>query len=176
MKYIPVTIFLLFSCAVLAQQRSYLYNEKGQLNSDTTLTITKAQYNTWSQAEFNLLAGFSQIKFPIIYLENGVKAKGVLIASFLCDTSDIKDVTIIKDSSGYPGYAQSVVQGLQEQGKSIAERLKKKARYISTDALYMGIYYVSFDFMLIDFYEQLRDRKAVPIIRGSIPAIDVGLH
>jgi hypothetical protein len=176
MKLIVMILFILFSRTTYSQQKSVFYNDKGQLYLDTTLTITKAQYNVWSRAEFNLIAGFAHVKFPEIYVENNIKAKGVLIASFQCDTSDIKAVTILKDSSGSPGYAISVIKGLQDQGKSIANILKQNALNFSSNPEYLGKYYVAFDFMLIDFYQQLNNRKAVPVIRGSIPLIDVGMH
>ena len=176
MKNIIFILFILYSFNVHSQKKSVFYNQKGQLYLDTTLTITKSQYKIWAKAEDNLIAKFSNIKFPEIYLENNIKAKGILIASFICDTSNIKDVKVIMDSSGYPAYSLSVIKGVQDQGKSIAAVLRATSSYFSSVTDYMGKYYVAFDFMIIDFYEHLKKRKAVPIIKSSIPTIYIRSH
>lgn len=176
MKILFFSLLLFLSATAQSQMSSNFYNEKGQFYLDTTLTISKAQNSIWNRAELNLSAIFSDIKFPPICAENAIKSKGILIASFKCDTSDIEDITILRDSSGQPAFALAVQKGLQECGKNIVKCLKLKARNYSPENLFVGRYYIAFDFMLIDFYEQMKSRKAIPIIKGSLPLISRGQY
>ena len=96
MKYLIFILLILNSFKAQSQRKSIFYNEKQQFYLDTNLTITKTQYKFWSHAESNLLAVLSQINFPQIYFENNIKSKGILIASFICDSIDIKEVVTIQ--------------------------------------------------------------------------------
>jgi hypothetical protein len=168
-KCLTSLIVLLFAATASAQ--SYLYNEKGQLILDTSLTISQSQLMKWRQAENNIVAWLSRIKIPDLYREGVVKPQGgtqIFIAGFTVDSADIKDIEVLNDTSWY---ANAVVKGLKEQGKNIARTLKSRSR-ITQDQVYMGKYYVAVNFLLISFYEHLKNDKAVPIIQGTIPIIE----
>lgn len=171
-----LNIFCLLLIAGIAGQaqsrKSFFYNVKGQLILDTTLSITKPQYKTWVQAEFNLVAGFSRIEFPMIYLENAIKPKNTLIVSFVCDTSDIHDIIVLNDTSGF---AIAVIKGLKEQGSGIAAQLRSSS-HSTSEGIYTGKYYFAINFVLVDFYEHLKTQNAVPIIRGTVPLVRIGIH
>lgn len=174
MKTFNIFCLLLIVGLVAQAQRvkSYFYNEKGQFYLDTTLTISKVQYQFWSSAENNLAAAFSRIEYPPLYLENGIKSKSPIIVSFVCDTSDITEVKVLNDSSVF---ATAITNGLKQQGKTIVARLKGVHRLPSpSETRYVGKYYIAFSFGLVDFYEQLKTEQAIPIIRQSIPFISVG--
>jgi hypothetical protein len=172
MKTLYIFCLLLISGLVGKSQvlKSYFYNEKGQLFLDTTLSITKPQFKAWTHAENNLVAGFSNIEFPPYYLENAIKPGHSLIVSFVCDTSDIHDINVLNDTSGF---AIAVIKGLQKQGSGIAELLKTGSRATS-ERNYVGKYYFAIDFVVVDFYEYLKTQRAVPVIRGSTPLVDKG--
>lgn len=168
-------LFSFLSITTKAQNQSFLYNEKGQFLLDTTLTISKGQYITWKFAEYNLVAGFSRIEIPDLILEGTIQppiTKRPLIVSFVCDTSDISEIKILNDSSAY---ANAVIVGLKKQGSRISSLLKSRSNF-SSPAIYLGKYYVAFDFNVINFYEQLKTKKAVPIYKCTIPGIDVMMH
>ena len=173
MKKIAALVILCFVLvSVYAQNhQSYFYNDKGQFLLDTTLTISKEQLLKWLRVEFNMVAGLSNIEFPTMYRDNNVQPpKHPIIVSFELDTSDIKNIKIISDSSNYD---HAVIKGLQKQGSGIADRLN---RYSSTAEKSKEIYYLAFKFELIDFYKKLRTDHAVPIIRNSSPLIEVNMH
>ncbi len=152
--------------------KSYFYNEKGQFYLDTTLTISKIQYQFWRNTENNLAAAFSRIEYPPIYLENGIKSKSPIIVSFVCDTSDITEIKVLNDSSVF---ATAIANGIKQQGKTIVARLRGVNHSSSpSETRYVGKYYIAFSFGLVDFYEQLKTEQAIPIIRQSIPLISVG--
>ena len=175
MKALNILLLFLSVSFYSHSQQSFLYNEKGQLFLDTSLTITKAQLRTWSLAENNIVACLSKIEIPDLYREGTVKpkkGKNILIASFVCDSADIKDIEVLNDTGWY---AHAVVRGLQKQGKGIAAQLKSE-RGKSSEQIYMGKYYVAINFMLINFYEQLKKEKSVPVIQGTIPLIGIGIE
>jgi hypothetical protein len=154
---------------------SFLYNQKGQLRLDTTLTISAQQYDTWRQAELDIVYVLSHIQIPDLFME-GIPVpegtKSVVIATFVCDTADITDVHALNDTSWY---ARAVERGLKSFGKSIAGKLKGYSARTS-EGVYTGRYYVAISFMLIDFYEQLNLQKAVPVIKTTIPLLDSRAH
>ncbi|MBK5285562.1 MAG: hypothetical protein JJE25_09165 [Bacteroidia bacterium] len=168
MKTLNLVLLFLIANLTAKSQQSFLYNDKGQLFLDTSLTITKAQLRTWVRVEFNLVGNLSRIEIPDLFREGSVKptnTKSILIASFICDSSDIKNIEVLNDTGWY---ANAVVRGLQKQSKGIAAQLKSESRKTS-EQIYMGKYYVAINFMLINFYEQLKNEKAVPVIQGTIP-------
>ena len=166
-KFYLLLILIATNHFVNAQRSSLIYNEKGQLFVDSSLSISKLQYKTWTYAEYNLLAIFSTIEYPPIYLENGIKPKNIIIASFFCDSTDIREIKVLNDSSAF---SFAVISGLEKSGKRINDLLKGNAKN-TTEKIYLGKYYIAFDFMLIDFYEQLKKQKAIPIIKSSIPMV-----
>src|SRR6185295_2194456 len=154
---------LLVSVSVKAQTRtSSMYDDKCRLRQDTTVSISKALCETWSYAENNIAALLSHVEIPKEYLDNGFKVRHAVVASFECDSSDVKNVKVLNDTTGY---ADAIKDCIKKQGKKIAAELKKKSK--STDAKkYLGKYYVAFNIMLMNFNQQLKNAKAVPIIRS----------
>ena len=98
--------------------------------------------------------------------------KGPLIASFVCDSSDISDIKVLNDSGVY---ANAIKIGLKKHGLRISSTLKFRSNF-SSPPIYLGKYYVAFDFNVIDFYERLKTEKAVPIYKCTTPGIDAMSH
>ena len=119
-KFYLLLILIATNHFVNAQRSSLIYNEKGQLFVDSSLSISKLQYKTWTYAEYNLLAIFSTIEYPPIYLENGIKPKNIIIASFFCDSTDIREIKVLNDSSAF---SFAVISGLEKSGKRINDLL-----------------------------------------------------
>ena len=166
-----VNIFFILALNIETQAQN-IYNDKGQFYLDTSLTISSTQNQIWKHAENNLVAIFSKIDYPAIYLENGIKAKGPIIASFMCDTNDISDIKILNDTSVF---ATAIIKGLTQNGKRIVTQLRQSSRIYSIST-YVGKYYIGFSFELVDFYQKLKTLKAVPIIRSSVPLMDYPGH
>ena len=61
---------------------------------------------------------------------------------------------------------------MQKQGKGISDLLK----VYGIGNNYQGKYYVAINFMLIDFKEQLNAKKAIPIVRTSVPLVSSGQY
>jgi hypothetical protein len=161
-------LFLLLTIGCSAQDQnseSFFYNTKGQLIFDTTLSITKVQYETWVLAEYNLISCFSKIEFPKVSLANSKKPKSTLIVSFVCDTFDLTDVEVLKDTSEF---ATAIKYCLKNQGREIVRELKSWS-LITSHGNYKGRYYFPINFMLVDFKEQLKTQKAVTIMRITEP-------
>ncbi len=95
MKYF-ILLLILGNFSAYAQP-SYMYNQKGQLCTDTGLSITPEQYRVWSISENNVAALLADIIFPVIYVENNIQAKGFLIASFVCEKDSIRNIEVAKD-------------------------------------------------------------------------------
>ena len=172
LKMCGILILSVFiSVSAMAQTRtSSMYDDKCRLRHDTSLNISKALCETWSYAENNIAAYLSRVEIPKEYLESGFRVKHAVIASFECDSADVDKIKVLNDTTGY---ADAVKDCIKNQGKKIASELKQKSR--STQAgKYIGKYYVAFNFMLMNFNQQLRNGKAVPIIRGTIPMVETG--
>lgn len=171
-KLIGILLFITFiSVSTQAQTRtSFMYDDKCRLKHDTTLSISKALCETWSYAENNIAAYLANVEIPKEYLENGLKPRHSLIASFDCDSADVKNIKVLNDTSGY---ADAIKECIKKQGKKIAAELKKKSGS-TKDKKYLGKYYVAFNFMLMNFSQQLKNGKAVPIIRGTTPMVETG--
>src|SRR5690348_3789050 len=97
MKSLLLFLFILFFVDNTNAQ-SILYNEKHQLRADTTFTISETQYKAWRYSEGNVIAGLSTIKFPPVYSENNIPANKILIASFVCDSNEVRDIEVINGS------------------------------------------------------------------------------
>ena len=177
MKTLNILVLLLSVNFYSHSQQSFLYNKKGQLLLDTTLTITKAQLRTWVMAENNIVAGLSRIEIPPLFLEGVFRAKTekkIFIVSFVCDSFDIKNVEVLNDTS-WGWVAKSVINDIQKQGKGIAGHLKSRSR-MTSEQIYMGRYYVAINFVMVNFDELLKNDKAVPIIKGTIPLVETIMH
>ena len=174
MKYFLVLLFILLMRQEVKSQNSNssIYNSNGQLYIDTSFSISAEQYKSWLHVESNLIAYFSNLEFPNIYVENSIYPKGILIVSFRCDSNDISDITVLNDTSLY---GKQAILGLKKQGRNIASELKLGASY-SSKGKYLGLYYIPINFRLIDFYQELRKSNAVPIIKSTVPLIDHGIQ
>jgi hypothetical protein len=148
---------------------SSMYDSKCRLKHDSTLSISKALCETWSYAENNIAAHLSHLEIPKEYLENGFKARHAVIASFECDSADVSNVKVLNDTTGY---ADAVKNCIKSQGKKIAAELKQSSKKTESKK-FMGKYYVAFNIMLMNFNQQLKNAKAVPIIRSTTPMMDM---
>jgi hypothetical protein len=154
--------------AVAQTGTSGMYDSKCRLKHDSTLSISKALCETWSYAENNIAAHLSHVEIPKDYLETGFKLRHAVIASFECDSADVSDVRVLNDTTGYAG---AVKDCIKKQGKKIAAELRQGSNK-TAGKKYLGKYYVAFNFMLMNFNQQLKNGKAVPIIRSTTPIMD----
>ena len=146
-----------------------MYDEKYRLRHDTTVSISKSLYETWTYAENNIAAYLSHVEIPKEYLESGYRPRKAVVASFEFDSASISNIKILNDTSGY---ADAVKDCIKKAGRKIADELRKKSS-LTTGKVYMGKYYVAFNFILMNFNQQLKNGKAIPIIRGTTPLMDV---
>ena len=169
-KFSGILLLITFiSVTAQAQTRtSSMYDGKCRLKHDTALSISKSLCETWSYAENNIAAYLANVEIPQEYLVNGLKPRHAIIASFDCDSANVKNIKVLNDTTGY---ADAIKECINRQGKKIAAELKKKSSS-TKDKKYLGKYYVAFNFMLMNFNQQLKNGKAVPIIRGTTPMVE----
>ena len=151
------------------QNRSYIYNYKGQLRVDTSLTITQKQYKAWSIAEDNLLSHLSRhINYPPLANESGII--GIVIISFDCDTLGIKNIRAMNKIGG--GLDKAAIEGITRLKEKILLEFRhtqniKRRKPIS----YQGTYYIPIDFTLINLLEYKNKNYTIPILDGQTVGI-----
>ncbi|MCD4745332.1 MAG: hypothetical protein K8R58_03440 [Bacteroidales bacterium] len=149
--------------------QSYIYNIKGQLIIDTTLTINQEQLEIWRLAESNILALISlNIDYSNMARESGIT--GVIIVGFDCDAMDLNNIRLINGLGG--GLDKNLIEGIEKMSEKIVFEFRhiqglKKREPIN----YLGTYYIPFDFSLIDLKEEMKKKNAIPIIDSKIPSI-----
>lgn len=162
---------ILFLIETSNLQAGFLYDQKGQLYLDSNLSISQNQLDVWNRAEMNVIAFLSDVKYPPIYWENGIKPKGPIIASFECDTLQIFNIAVLNDTSEF---GKVIENKMVEAKVKILKELIFQSKVCRKD--FIGKYYLAFDFRLIDFYKELNDSKAVPIIQRAPALIDNRMH
>lgn len=148
-------------------QTSYLYNLKGQLLIDTTFTISSEQFEIWKRAEYNILLFVSEdVEYSRIAKEAGIK--GIAIIAFDCDSISIKNIRLIKKLGG--GLDEVIIEGIKKSNDIIISQFKRYQNNKNGEKLnYQGTYYIPFDFSLIDMYELIKTKNAIPIFESKPP-------
>jgi hypothetical protein len=152
---IIVLIIVAFSSIVRGQENeTLLYNNKGQLRADTTLTITLGQLNKWRPVEeyiINMLV--TQIEYSQMATESSLS--GTSIVSFDVDSKGkLIDFKTLKQVGG--GLEEVIKLNLKAFDKltSLAPKDKKSFKY-----------YLALSFQLIDVETFIKEENAIPIIK-----------
>lgn len=151
------------------ENRSLIYNYKGQLRIDTSLTISQKQFKAWSMAESNILTHLSKaIEYPPLAKESGIK--GVVIVSIECDTFEIKNIIPLTNYGG--GLENAAVQGIEKIKKKILMEFKLTQNIIrDMPILHPGTYYIPIDFNFIDLTKYMKNNHTIPILETKAPLI-----
>lgn len=169
-KYlIIVLVSLPMLCISQGYGRSDLYNSKGQLRIDTTLTIGPQQSRIWNNIEGNILHHIHRnVTYPEIAKE--VNLTGVVIIAFYCDTSEIKNIRIVKEESELLNNA--AIEGVTKiKEKLVFQFIAIQSSYRGQKYNYIGNYYLPIKFDLIDLNKQMRREHVMPIIGVRTPGI-----
>lgn len=175
MKKTCLTFLGLFLSLLATSQdnpKSHIYNDKAQLRTDTTLSITQTQFERWWRAESNIIAYIaSNIKYSELAKENGIK--GHLLVAFDCDTVEIKNIRVLHGIGA--GIDENVVAGIKASAKKIIKEFKHMEKlFLGSYGQYEGTYYIPVDFILTDVVKELRNRNSIPIIQPlGFPLTDI---
>jgi len=170
MKYSIILGFLiLFLTYYQTKGQSYIYNSKGHLIIDTTLTINQDQLKVWTLVERNILTYISMnIDYSIMAREAGII--GIAIVAFDCDSLDLKNIRLIKDLGG--GLDENIIEAIEKISTKIVHEFRLIQNLRKGEGLnYQGTYYIPFDFSLIDLNELMKKKNAIPIIDSKISLI-----
>lgn len=161
-----LTLLLTFN---QAKGQSYIYNSKGQVIIDTTLSINSDQLEIWRLAESNILSYISMnIDYSNMARESGIN--GIAIVALDCDSLDIKNIRLIKKLGG--GLDENIIDGINKISEKIVLEFRLIQNRKKREKLnYQGTYYIPFDFSLIDLNEIMKKKNAIPIIDSKIPLI-----
>ena len=162
-------------CVAMANAQtkaSFMYNEKYQFRTDTSLTVARALCETWSYAERNIAAILSDTKIPEENVQSGLRCKHPIIVSFECDSADISHIKFVNDTSSY---GRAAAESLKKHGKKIAEQLRSKSS-LTQEKKFLGKYYIAFNFLLLNFNDQFRNQKAIPVVGTTNPYRETDLE
>ena len=144
--------------------QSYIYNSKGQLIIDTTLTINQDQLNIWRLMESKMLSLISMnIDYSNMARESGIY--GIAIVAFDFDSLDLKNIRLIKNIGG--GLDENIIDGMERISEKIVLEFRLIQNLIKLN--YQGTYYIPFEFSLIDLNEIMKKKNSIPIIDSKIP-------
>ncbi len=170
LKYLIIFLISLpLLCVSQEDSRSAIYNYKGQLRIDTSLTIGYEQYRVWSNIEHNILNHlYKHVVYPTLAIES--RQTGIVIISFYCDTLEIKNVRLIEKNTELLNNA--TIEGFTK----IKEKLIYEFRAILSSHhgqkyTYIGNYYLPIKFDLIDLNKQMTEDYIMPIIGTKISGI-----
>lgn len=157
---IILTVILAFPIVMYGQgNETLLYNDKGQLRADTTLTISPEQLNRWSGIEQLLIAWLvDEVEYSQMATES--ELTGTSIVSFDIDSlGKFADYQVIKQVGG----------GLE----AVAKQHLKGFRMLSHLALNStnNKYFIAFSFQIVDADEFIKKEKAIPIFKVVKKAI-----
>ena len=173
--FILISLLTIFICRA-AKSQSILYNEQGHLRADTTLTITKEQYEAWSRAEYSLLFLMSKMEYPKILEENNIESNRIYIASFISDTNSLSEIKVLNYPSGLKkdtvAFPEGIIKYFQKYGDSIVNLLKGK----SSSKKYLGKYYVPFRFTVFDVWKETKKINSVPVRGNREPLMHIRIE
>ena len=176
MKIYIVFVLALYPMLLCAQKahQSYLYNDKGQLLIDTSFCITNDQLIEWKEAEKEIISEIvHSISYPPIASENDIAGK--VIIRFVCDTFEIKNISIINRSKNIAPLEESAIQGFKKATKYIHSTLTRNTTITHTERIKHGVgaYYIVLDFSILPYKQFLEKNKGtIPIIVISDPFYD----
>jgi hypothetical protein len=152
---IIVIIIGAFSSLVCGQDNeTLLYNYKGQLRADTTLTISQTQLDKWRPVEQYFIEMLvTQIEYSQMATESNIS--GTSIVSFDVDSlGKLIDFKTLKQVGG--GLEEVVKQHLKVFDKLATLAPKDKKNYK---------YFLAFSFQLIDAEKFIKKENAIPITK-----------
>ena len=161
--FISLVFIILLTPLFSNAQHSYIYNEKGQLRVDTTLSISQNQYQIWSLIEGNILAHVSNnIDYNAMAKASGIT--GVIIVAFDCDTLDLKNIRLLNGIGG--GLDENVIDGIHNISKKIVGefRMIQGVRRKGSPLEYLGTYYIPISFKIIKPFDHMTETNTMPII------------
>jgi hypothetical protein len=171
-KTAAISLLLIIPFLSFSQQpgKSFLYDEKGRLQLDTTLQISKDQLQYWQLAEEQII---TRIAYNTSYLPAARRAgaSGQLIVAFDCDGEAIKNIRITSGKIGM-GIDEEVIRGVEKTSGYIIYEFKYFQKELLKSAKsFNGTYYIPFDFTISNFDKELERKKAVPFFQLSQPVL-----
>jgi len=162
--YFISLVFIVLLVPLLSRaQKSYIYNEMGQLRVDTTLSISQNQYRIWCSIEGNILSHVSNsIDYNRMAKESGLT--GIIIVAFDSDTLDLKNIRLLNQFGG--GLDENVITGINKISKKIVNefRMIQGIRRKGTPLEYLGTYYIPISFKIIKPSDYMKETNTMPII------------
>ena len=148
-------IIVVFTTVASGQDNETLvYNKKGQLRADTTLTISNEQLDKWRPFEKYIINRLvTQIEYTQMALEFDLS--GTSIVSFDVDSlGKIIDFKKLRLAGG--GLEEGVIRNLKvyDSLKSLAPKDKKFYKY-----------FLAFSFQLVDAEKFIKKENTIPIIK-----------
>ncbi|MCO4292012.1 energy transducer TonB [Solitalea sp. MAHUQ-68] len=144
-QFILIFIFILTSLATFAQvdQKTFLYNNDGELIAKNEFKINQDQLKNWAKVEAEITTLLSQkIVYPEDYQAIGLQ--GVSIVSFKISSDNKLSNVKIEKSIG--GFDNAIISAMQQCEKELVNGLK-----INTDELF----YIPLAFVLEGFKGKL---------------------
>ncbi len=133
------------------ESETLLYNKKGELKADTTLSISKEQLNKWRAIEDLLIAKLVEVKYSAVAEENNLSGNSII--EFEIDSSGQILNFKIKNAVG-GGLEELVKQSIKSF--TLINSLKSQDGKVYK-------YYVPISFNLINAKEFIKKENSIPI-------------
>ncbi|MCG3164421.1 MAG: hypothetical protein POELPBGB_00175 [Bacteroidia bacterium] len=154
MKNVVAAFLVFLACSQLCfgqADQSLLYNDKGQLKFDTTLSISKIQLQKWIGVEDSFIAELNHIKYlPMAAMDD---IKGDMILRFEVDsTGKVLNIYHVKKLLGIGNSFET--KNIINNFSLISSLKPERGTYI---------YYLPFAYRLVDTNKFIKENNAIPV-------------